>query len=139
VCRWACADALLQAGDSAAALESLRAAESGAERIGFEPLAARTRRSLRRAGERPGRAAATGRSAGRMGGLLTSREHEVLGLVERGLTNAEIARRISLGRPTVARLLSNAMLKLGAESRAQAVVLAARVVAGAAESGAFAR
>ena len=32
---------------------------------------------------------------------------------------------MSLGRPTVARILSNGMLKLGAGSRAQAVVLAA--------------
>jgi len=48
--------------------------------------------------------------------------------VERGLNNTEIARQLGLGRPTVARMLSNAMLKLGAETRAQAVVLAADAV-----------
>jgi len=52
------------------------------------------------------------------------RERQILDLVERGLTNAEAARWIGLRRPTVARLLSNAMIKLGAESRAHAVVLA---------------
>jgi DNA-binding CsgD family transcriptional regulator len=123
LCRWAAGQALLQAGQRDGAIERLRAAEAAAERLGFEPLAARARRSLRCAGERPGRPA----SIGRTGGLLTGREREVLGLVERGLTNAEIARRMSLGRPTVARLVSNAMLRLGAESRAQAVVLAARM------------
>jgi DNA-binding CsgD family transcriptional regulator len=122
VCRWAAGDALQRAGDQGAAIERLRAVEARAVAIGFEALAARTRRSIRIAGERTGRSGAADRSRG----LLTRREREVLGLVERGLTNAEIARRISLGRPTVARLLSNAMLKLGAESRAQAVVLAAR-------------
>jgi DNA-binding CsgD family transcriptional regulator len=37
---------------------------------------------------------------------------------------------MSLGRPTVARLLSNAMLKLGADSRAHAVSLAAELGGG---------
>lgn len=122
LCRWAAGDALLRAGGREIAVERLRAVRDAATAIGFEPLAARARRSLRLAGERSARPA-----AGRVGGLLTGREREVLALVERGLTNAEIARRMSLGRPTVARLLSNSMLKLGADSRAQAVVLAAEV------------
>jgi len=54
---------------------------------------------------------------------LTAREREVLRLVERGRTNLEIARRMGIGRPTVARHLSNAMDKLGAESRTHAVVI----------------
>lgn len=121
LCRWAAGEALRRAGRRDEAVSRLRAALDDAAAIGFEPLAARCRRSLRLAGERITRPAQPGRSRG----LLTGREREVLGHVERGLTNAEIARRMSLGRPTVARLLSNAMLKLGAESRAQAVVLAA--------------
>ena len=56
--------------------------------------------------------------------VLTGREREVLAHVERGLTNVEIARRMRIARPTVGRLLSNAMDRLGAASRAQAVVLA---------------
>jgi DNA-binding NarL/FixJ family response regulator len=55
---------------------------------------------------------------------LTRREREVLTHVERGLTNLEIARRMRIARPTVGRLLSNAMDRLGAESRVHAVVLA---------------
>jgi DNA-binding CsgD family transcriptional regulator len=54
---------------------------------------------------------------------LTTREREVLRLVERGRTNLEIARRMGISRPTVARHLSNAMDKLGAESRTHAVVI----------------
>ncbi|HJP88784.1 MAG TPA: LuxR C-terminal-related transcriptional regulator [Candidatus Limnocylindrales bacterium] len=60
---------------------------------------------------------------------LTARECEVLRLVERGRTNPEIARRMGIGRPTVARHLSNAMDKLGAESRAHAVVIHGAVLA----------
>lgn len=55
---------------------------------------------------------------------LTRREREVLAHVEHGLTNLEIARRMRIAGPTVGRLLSNAMDRLGAESRAHAVVLA---------------
>jgi DNA-binding CsgD family transcriptional regulator len=60
---------------------------------------------------------------------LTGREREVLAHVERGLTNIEIARRMRIARPTVGRLLSNAMMRLGAESRAHAVMLASPVMA----------
>ena len=42
-----------------------------------------------------------------------------MGLVEEGLTNLEIARRLGLGRPTVTRILASAMMKLGVSSRAQ--------------------
>lgn len=57
-------------------------------------------------------------------GSLTRREREVLAHVERGFTNGEIAGRMRIARPTVGRLLRNAMDRLGAESRAHAVVLA---------------
>jgi DNA-binding NarL/FixJ family response regulator len=123
LCRWAAGDALRRCADRATAIAWLRLAVAGAEARGLEPLAARARRSLRLVGERVAKPRAAGPGPGR----LTSREREVLGLVERGLTNVEIARRISLGRPTVARLVSNAMVKLGAETRTQAVVLAAQL------------
>ena len=123
LCRWAAGEAARRSGVEQPARDRLSAVVSAASAIGFEPLAARARRSLRLAGVHP----TTVGTRSRAGGLLTNREREVLRLVERGLTNAEIARRMSLGRPTVARLLSNAMLKLGAESRAQAVVLAAEL------------
>jgi DNA-binding CsgD family transcriptional regulator len=135
VCRWAAGEALRRAGHRRQAIAWLEAAAAAAGAMGFDPLAARARRSLRLAGERLAGSAAATRSSG----FLTGREREVVGHVERGLTNAEIARRMSLGRPTVARLLSNAMLKLGAESRAHAVVLAGRITAGPAGSGAIGR
>jgi DNA-binding CsgD family transcriptional regulator len=67
--------------------------------------------------------AVDGRTIGRR--ALTGRERQVLAFVARGRTNSEIADLLGVGRPTVARLLSNAMSRLGADSRAHAVVLAA--------------
>ncbi|GHF92726.1 response regulator [Streptomyces thermodiastaticus] len=57
-------------------------------------------------------------------GALTGREAEVLGLVARGLTNAEIAGRLSISEATVKTHLNRTMTKLGLASRAQAVVVA---------------
>jgi DNA-binding NarL/FixJ family response regulator len=52
---------------------------------------------------------------------LTTREHEVLGLVAEGLTNAEIARRLWVAESTVAKHLEQAYAKLGVHSRTAAV------------------
>jgi DNA-binding CsgD family transcriptional regulator len=121
ICRWLTAETLRRAGQTGAAVDGLRSTLDDATAARFEALGARIRRSLRQAGVRT-----TGRASSRpspMADVLTTRERELVGLVERGLTNIEIARRLGLGRPTVTRILASAMTKLGVESRAQLAAL----------------
>jgi pimeloyl-ACP methyl ester carboxylesterase/DNA-binding CsgD family transcriptional regulator len=55
---------------------------------------------------------------------LTPREREVLGLLTRGLGNADIAGQLSLSEKTVRNHISNLFDKLGVWTRAQAIVFA---------------
>jgi DNA-binding NarL/FixJ family response regulator len=82
------------------------------EDLGNPPGVARAERVLRRLGVRqPPRQRPTG--------PLSEREIEVAQLVAEGLTNAAIAARLYLSRPTVASHVAHILTKLGFSSRAQ--------------------
>lgn len=60
-------------------------------------------------------------------GILTPREREVLDRMARGLRNKEIARELSLAEVTVKKHVQSILGKLGAQDRAQAVLVALRL------------
>jgi NarL family two-component system response regulator LiaR len=55
---------------------------------------------------------------------LTPREHEVLALLIEGLSNPEIAERLSVSRSTAKAHVSNILSKLGVSNRAEAITFA---------------
>jgi DNA-binding NarL/FixJ family response regulator len=55
---------------------------------------------------------------------LTARELDILRLVARGLSNAEIAQRVFISEKTVRNHLTSIFGKLNVDSRAKAIVLA---------------
>lgn len=58
---------------------------------------------------------------------LTHREHEVLQLLTKGLSNAEIAEKLFLSLSTVKTHVSNLFIKMDVKSRAQAIEKAKRL------------
>ncbi|MFI6638089.1 response regulator [Streptomyces sp. NPDC050504] len=61
-----------------------------------------------------------------MPGGLSAREHEVLALIGRGLTNRQIGKELFLSEKTVKNHISRLLAKLGVQRRIQAAVIASR-------------
>ena len=92
----------------------------------------RAREILGRTSRRPDQLGVAARRAlaGRIaaGNELSEREIEIVQLTREGLTNREIAGRLTLSPHTIARHLANARMKLGASNRAEAAAKLERVV-----------
>jgi DNA-binding CsgD family transcriptional regulator len=106
--------------------EALRRALEALRQLGAGPAAARVARRLRQRGER-GLARGPRPSTRANPAGLTARQLEVLGLVSRGLRNAEIARRLVLSERTVDHHVAAILQKLGARTRAEASAHAVRL------------
>jgi DNA-binding NarL/FixJ family response regulator len=79
-----------------------------------------TRRLIQRFADQPPPTAVDAKALGR----LTDRETEVLRLVARGLSNAQIATELVVSETTVKSHVAHLLMKLGLHDRVQAVVLA---------------
>ncbi|MFC4868603.1 MULTISPECIES: response regulator transcription factor [Streptomonospora] len=108
---------VLKSGDPDELVTAVRAAHEGASYL--SPKVAR------RVMQQVSGSAMTRRSAARNRlEPLTPREREVLALVGAGLSNAEIGRRLHLVEGTVKAHVSALLVRLGAQNRVQAAVLA---------------
>jgi DNA-binding CsgD family transcriptional regulator len=122
--RWRLAEALLAAGDRAAAAEQARAAHEVAVRLGAVPLRTAVEALVRRGRlhvDVPGMAPAADILA-----VLTPREAEVLGLLAQGRTNRQIGAELYISEKTASVHVSNIIAKLGASGRTEAVAIAAQ-------------
>ncbi|MGH3441699.1 MAG: response regulator [Nitriliruptorales bacterium] len=99
---------LRKSSDAAALVRAVRRVAAG-ENVILDPDGQRVRRSIEE-------------GRGPLG--LTPRERDVLGLVGRGMRNADIARELYVSPDTVKTHLSSAMSKLGVRDRTGAAVLA---------------
>jgi len=120
-CPYEQAEALAD-GDEAAMRESLAILT----RLGAEPAADIVRAKMRSAGVKgvPARPRASTRAAPAQ---LTRRQLEVLALLEEGLSNAEIARRLFISERTAVHHVSAILGKLGAGTRSEAVAAARKM------------
>ncbi len=68
---------------------------------------------------------------------LTNREREILGLLAQGLTNTEIAERLSLSPKTISNNVSNVLVKLQVLDRAKLILLALEAGIGKKDQAAY--
>ena len=112
-------------GDDARAAEWMHDAAALYESAGFVHEAAMARHELEK-----GRGKGKGKSNGAVAPAdapLTAREMQVLRLVAKGLSEREVADRLSISPHTAHRHLSNIRLKLNATTQAAAVAQAVRI------------
>jgi DNA-binding CsgD family transcriptional regulator len=121
-CPYQQALALACADQDEALLEALALLDG----LGASRTAQRLRRQLRRRGTLHVPRGPTQATAANPAGL-TSRQVEVLGLLAEGLSDAEIAARLSLSTKTVGHHVSALLAKLGVASRRQAAAAAGRL------------
>ncbi|WP_329792037.1 response regulator transcription factor [Lentzea sp. DG1S-22] len=105
---------VLKDSEPALLVEAVRAASRGQGLL--DPQV--TRRAIRRFAQFAPRPAPTGLD------LLTPREQEVLRHVARGLSNAEIARALTVGEGTVKTHVARVLAKLGLRTRVHLVIYA---------------
>ncbi len=122
-CRWRLAEAMLGAGDRAAAAVEARAAHDVAVALGAQPLRDAVESLVRRGRLDVGLSAAAAPSDD---SGLTSRELEVLRLLAEGLSNRQIGERLFISQKTASVHVSNILAKLGVSGRTEAVVVAHR-------------
>jgi DNA-binding CsgD family transcriptional regulator len=128
--QWRLAEALVEAGRRDEAAAVWRAARDTASRLRAAPLGAALDDLARRARLDQG----TGNRAGHGNGspvtsplaALTNREHEVLSLLARGMSNREIGTELFITPKTASVHVSNILAKLGAASRTEAAAIAYR-------------
>ncbi len=113
----------LAADRPALAEEEARAAYGGFRELGASRAMDAAAELLRELG------AATGARA-RTHGELTAREQEVLGLLMRGMSNAQIGQTLFIAEKTAGHHVSRILTKLGVRNRAEAAAHAARAEVG---------
>jgi DNA-binding NarL/FixJ family response regulator len=130
--QWRLAEALVGEGRRDEAAAVWRAARDTASQLRAAPLGAALDDLARRARLNHGaRLDPGGGHAGRAGNAsplaaLTDREHEVLGLLARGMSNREIGTELFITPKTASVHVSNILGKLGAASRTEAAAIAYR-------------
>ena len=128
--QWRLAEALVEAGRRDEAATVWRAARDTASRLRAAPLGAALDDLARRARLDPGPENRGGHGDGSAGSsplaALTDREHEVLSLLARGMSNREIGTELFITPKTASVHVSNILGKLGAASRTEAAAIAYR-------------
>jgi DNA-binding CsgD family transcriptional regulator len=122
--QWRLAEALALNGRHREAAGVWGAAAATAARLRAEPLRAALDDLARRLGLAPH--GSRGAAEGGKGSLaaLTSREHEVLNLMSRGLSNRQIGEELFISQKTASVHVSNILAKLGAATRTEAAAIA---------------